>query len=208
MSHFMRAKDESGRLRTFTQSDVVHIWWLTPATTNFVFRVFLLPGPVFVVHRYERDIGYYFDDEGNRCWIPDGCCRKNDEWKVIPAAEAIELLLEYEQPPHPGVEHFFDERRLVGQVSTLKPRWDADARRLWFGDQICKQFRGPAPNQEKILAVFQEDDWPERIDDPFPNSAVVDRRQRLSDTVRRLKDTKCVRFEMDGTGEGVRWHRR
>src|SRR5947207_475841 len=36
---------------------------------------------------------------------------------------------------------------------------------------LVKHFRRPAPNQYLILDVFQEENWPERIDDPLPRLA-------------------------------------
>src|SRR5262249_44432444 len=48
-----------------------------------------------------------------------------------------------------------------------RPKWDADRRELWYGAVLCKRYRRPAPNQEKILAAFEEDGWPGRIDDPL-----------------------------------------
>ena len=63
-------------------------------------------------------------------------------------------------------------------------------------------------NQEAILAAFQEDGWPARIDDPLPPVAETDPKRRLSDTIKclnRKQQNALVRFSGDGTGEGVLW---
>ncbi|MCD4726882.1 MAG: hypothetical protein K8R46_04425 [Pirellulales bacterium] len=87
-----------------------------------------------------------------------------------------------------------------------KPKWDEDRRELFLNGMSCKRFRQPAQNQTRILAAFEECGWQSRIDDPIPPSKGVDRRDRLADTVRGLnKSCQGIRFELDGTGEGVIW---
>ncbi len=93
----------------------------------------------------------------------------------------------------------------LDQGSNRKPKWDPERRELSFNGTRCKSFRQPAPNQTRILVTFEECGWPSRIDDPIPPNA-VDRRDRLADTVRGLnKGCTGIRFELDGTGEGVIW---
>ncbi len=83
----------------------------------------------------------------------------------------------------------------------LKPVWDADRRELRYNGQLCKRYRQPAPNQEAILATFQDDGWPPRIDNPIGTDP-----QQLADAVRGLNGRPHgIVFERDGTGEGVRW---
>jgi hypothetical protein len=84
---------------------------------------------------------------------------------------------------------------------TPTPRWDADRRELWFGETLCKRYRRPAIHQEKILATFQEDNWPARIDDPLPPGAL---RQCLDSINSALKGSPLI-FEGDGTGCGILW---
>ena len=71
-----------------------------------------------------------------------------------------------------------------------------------------KQFRQPSGNQRLILQVFEQDGWPERIDDPLTGNGLEPKR-RLRDTVESLNDNHkaagLIRFEMDGTGTGVIW---
>ena len=73
---------------------------------------------------------------------------------------------------------------------------------------VVKRFRVPAPNQELILSVFEEERWPERLDDPLPASGGVDPRTRLHDAVNRLNRAQTnplLRFHGNGTGTGISW---
>lgn len=88
------------------------------------------------------------------------------------------------------------------------PHWDRDRQELRIGRYVVKRFKVPAPNQEVILAVFDEEGWPPRIDDPLPPRADLDSKRRLHDTINSLnrnQKTPLVRFLGDGTGQGVRW---
>ena len=89
-----------------------------------------------------------------------------------------------------------------------RPHWDASRRELRLGVTILKRFRRPAPNQELILTAFEEQDWPERIDDPLPHSRQVDPRHRLHETIKSLNQglkSGVIHFGGDGTGKGVLW---
>lgn len=86
------------------------------------------------------------------------------------------------------------------------PRWDRSRGQLRFAERIVKEFKLPAPNQETILSVFEEEGWPPRIDDPLP-PCDVDPRRRLHDTIKGLNGRQkypALRFMGDGSGEGVR----
>jgi len=85
------------------------------------------------------------------------------------------------------------------------PCWDSERRELRFHGRICKRFRQPAPNQTRVLDAFQEAGWPAKIDDPIPPQGDLDHRQRLADAVRGLNKNHGIRFELDGTGEGILW---
>lgn len=94
------------------------------------------------------------------------------------------------------------------EPDSLVPRWDSDLREFQYGGSIVKRFRTPSPNQETILAAFEEEGWPTRIDDPLPGAPEIDPKQRLHDTIKSLNRNQLdrrVRFRGDGTGEGVRW---
>jgi hypothetical protein len=87
------------------------------------------------------------------------------------------------------------------------PCWDSDRRELRLGDVIVKRFRQPAKNQETILAAFQEDGWPRRIDNPLPGNGDTDAVDRMHDAVKMLNrhTHRLFRFFSDGIGEGVLW---
>ena len=56
-----------------------------------------------------------------------------------------------------------------GQQTTskcVKPEWDKRLLELRVGDALVKRFRVPAPNQEIVLAVFQEEGRPVHIAHP------------------------------------------
>lgn len=93
-------------------------------------------------------------------------------------------------------------------VSASTPSWDRDRQELRLGDVVVKQFKVPAPNQERILATFEEEGWPVRIDDPLPPANDQDPKARLHDTIvslNRNQKRPLLRFYGDGTGQGVRW---
>lgn len=93
----------------------------------------------------------------------------------------------------------------------LKPTWNPARRELRWGDSLVKRFRQPSENQERVLSAFQEEGWPDRIDDPLPMKPGTSPKRRLGDTVVALNKkhvTKgVIKFERDGTGEGVLWSR-
>jgi hypothetical protein len=89
-----------------------------------------------------------------------------------------------------------------------RPKWDHQRRQLRLGTELVKEFKLPSPNQETVLAAFEEEGWPPRIDDPLPPVAHLDSRRRLHDTIKALNRKQkryLVRFRGDGSGEGIRW---
>lgn len=90
----------------------------------------------------------------------------------------------------------------------LRPRWDRARQELRLGDVVVKQFKVPAVNQERILAAFEEEGWPVRLDDPLPPQPDQDSKRRLHDTINALNRNQkepLVRFMGDGSGQGIRW---
>lgn len=92
---------------------------------------------------------------------------------------------------------------------SLTPQWHANRRILTVGNQIVKQFRVPAANQDRILTVFQEEEWADRIDDPLLKTA-IDPKRRLQAAIVCLNRNQAegqlwIRFRGDGTGMGVCW---
>lgn len=90
----------------------------------------------------------------------------------------------------------------------LLPMWDRDRQELKVGTILVKRFRVPAANQEAILAAFEEESWPARIDDPLPPHHEQSPKRRLQETIKSLNRNQkqgLIRFLGDGSGQGVRW---
>lgn len=108
-----------------------------------------------------------------------------------------------------------DEMNAAGETSaatddecSAKPLWDSDLRELRYETHIVKRYRVPSPNQQMVLASFEEEGWPTRVDDPLPPHPELDPKRRLHDTIKSLnrhQQNPLLRFYGDGTGEGVRW---
>jgi hypothetical protein len=95
-----------------------------------------------------------------------------------------------------------------GAMEKLVPTWDRDRQELRLAGVVVKQFKVPALNQEIILAAFEEEGWPVRIDDPLPPRPKQDPKRRLHDTINSLnrnQKQRLLRFLGDGSGQGVRW---
>lgn len=89
-----------------------------------------------------------------------------------------------------------------------RPIWDQQRRELRVGEIVVKQFRVPAANQEAILAAFEEEGWPVRVDDPLSPHPDQEPKTRLHHTINSLNRNQqhpLVRFAGDGSGQGVRW---
>jgi hypothetical protein len=102
----------------------------------------------------------------------------------------------------------FQPRESHRDTGTTLPHWDRDGRVLSVDGRTVKRFRVPSRNQEAVLAAFEEEGWPPRIDDPLPFRAGLDAKYRLHFTIRRLNHggkEQLIRFFGDGTGEGVCW---
>ena len=90
----------------------------------------------------------------------------------------------------------------------LVPKWDRDRQELSIGSIVVKRFKVPAVNQELVLAAFEEESWPARIDDPLPPSREQTPKRRLQETIKSLNRNQkrpLIRFLGDGSGQGVRW---
>jgi len=89
-----------------------------------------------------------------------------------------------------------------------RPGWDAERRELRCWGEVVKRFRQPAPEQEAILAAFEEEGWPPHIDDPLSPQPGRDAKDRLHQTIHNLnhhQQRTLIRFQGDGNGRGVHW---
>jgi len=85
------------------------------------------------------------------------------------------------------------------------PSWYKDRGELTFQSKIIKRIRSVsvAKNVVLILDAFQEENWPDRIDDPLSPSK---EQQRLHEAIKRLNNNlEMIRFRADGTGQGILW---
>ncbi|HRX80897.1 MAG TPA: hypothetical protein P5307_17635 [Pirellulaceae bacterium] len=101
--------------------------------------------------------------------------------------------------------------RMASDSPTIQPRWEAIRRELWLGDVVVKRLRVPAQNQECVLAAFEEENWPEHIDDPLPVHGDVDPKRRLHDVINRLNRSQIqplIGFHGNGNGQGIYWRLR
>jgi hypothetical protein len=97
-------------------------------------------------------------------------------------------------------------RQAIGEPITEMrdiPEWDAEAGELRFRNQIARRVdiaRGT--NIRLILDVFQEENWPPRIDSPFPPKS-----PKLAYAIESLNEgLSLIKFARDGTGGGLNWH--
>lgn len=93
-------------------------------------------------------------------------------------------------------------------TARLKPCWDSRRRELSLDGVVIKRFRVPAQVQELILSAFEEEGWPEYIDDPLPVRKDIDPNSRLHDAIYRLNRCqihRLLRFKGNGDGTAVSW---
>jgi len=96
----------------------------------------------------------------------------------------------------------------IAHPQPLTPTWDRYRQELKVGNTVVKRFRVPAANQEAILAAFEEEHWPPRIDDPLPPHREQSSKRRLQETIKSLNRNQkksMIRFLGDGSGQGVLW---
>ena len=148
-------------------------------------------------------------DSKSRNFVPDAelAFTKRSCFVLTAEGAAFARHLLYGDAEHngePALHLLHDER-----VSTPPtPTWDANLHELTVGLVLVKRFKWPALNQETLLAAFQEEGWPLRIDDPLAPQPEQDSKRRLHDTIKSLNRNqrhRLLRFKGDGTGEGVRW---
>ena len=127
--------------------------------------------------------------------------------QALPGDASVTNLIETHPSPNGQKAATAAEPEVVEQSL---PRWDSDRQELRLGKHLIKRFKLPAPNQEIILAAFEEEGWPVRIDDPIPQRRDQEPKRRLHDTIMALNRHRkkyLIRFTGDGSGQGVRWDR-
>jgi len=129
---------------------------------------------------------------------------------AVGAAAIRSLFAETTAPPQLDmVEPVTDENPVPGRPAQyLRPIWDAAHRELRYNGRLVKRFRVPARNQIAVLDAFQEDGWPEYIDDPIPPEHGIDPKHRLNVTIKSLNRNQLaplIRFHGNGSGLQVYW---
>jgi len=91
-----------------------------------------------------------------------------------------------------------------------QPTWAQAAHQLRVGALVVKIFKRAAANQELILSVFEEEGWPEWIDDPLPPAKGIRPGLRLKETVKSLnrhQENHLIHFSGDFVHGRIRWER-
>jgi hypothetical protein len=103
-----------------------------------------------------------------------------------------------------------DAGREPGPVTFPRcPVWIAARHVLLCREVVVKAFPARAKCQETILGAFEEEGWPEEIDDPLPPVAESSQKDHLHDVVRRMccgQAFPVVAFHTTGRGQQVRWN--
>lgn len=79
-----------------------------------------------------------------------------------------------------------------------RPKWDREARELWYGGILIKRFTGEPTLQELILDAFEEEGWPDEIFDPIPPTEAR-QEHRLRQIVYNLNQhhaVRCIEFHV------------
>jgi hypothetical protein len=91
----------------------------------------------------------------------------------------------------------------------LVPRYDAEARELWYGKRQLARFPVYGSYTTCILQAFEAAKWTqEEIDNPLPGYDESVRASRLRGAVRNLnRDVQAIRFQVSRGGRKLRWLR-
>jgi hypothetical protein len=89
-------------------------------------------------------------------------------------------------------------------ATLIRPHWDGW--RLWWGDEVVKEFGRAAPGQMAVLGEFERLGWPLQIDLRHLRPAGCARSHWARDTARNLNHgLRRLRFHADGTKHGLYW---
>lgn len=125
--------------------------------------------------------------------------RVSRERAVLDLAHQVELLSDRQY--HELLAHI----GAVDRSSLDRPSWNADRLELSLRGRVIRRIRSRTrgANIVRVLDVFEELKWPDRIDDPLRRGGDD---ERLRDTVKSLnRGLSGLRFRADGTGRGILW---
>ncbi|MBI2824771.1 MAG: hypothetical protein HYX69_08800 [Planctomycetia bacterium] len=117
------------------------------------------------------------------------------------------------RPPPPVATSMGAAARLLrpaprSQNGKHAPKWDRDRAELRVGNLVVRQYKVPSADQEIILAAFEEEHWPRRVDNPLPVQADPSPLRRLQDAVEALNGRQkhpLLQFLAEEDAAGVRW---
>ena len=141
-----------------------------------------------------------------RAFIPEPKMVLSERSCFVITPLGLQKLENWATTPAPGMNGSNGSHQAGSVISMLQPVWDTEKRELRLGPHLVKRFKWPAINQEAILRVFQEENWPRRIDDPLTPDPDICPKRRLHDTIKclnRRRINKYIKFRGDGTGQGV-----
>lgn len=88
------------------------------------------------------------------------------------------------------------------QEPAIRPRWEAEARRLWYGEIVCRDFsKRRAWAQMDIVVAFHRAEWESPIRAPFSEKTL---RDNIASLNRGLKQESPIVFEPHGP-ERMAW---
>lgn len=135
-----------------------------------------------------------------------GLCRR--ACLILTDLGAAEIARRLATRRNSAAESPTDDAPTVAADAKPRPRWDSGRRELCVGDTVVKRFKVPAPNQELILQVFEEEGWPPFIDDPLQPAPNIDPQHRLRATIKSLnrsQSRQMIRFHGNGGGQVIYW---
>lgn len=88
-----------------------------------------------------------------------------------------------------------------------KPHWDKPARELRFRGAVVRKVPKLARSRNivRILDTFEDDGWPQEIDDPLTSGGSDERRRRTVETLNKMMLKTWMWFECNGDGTGFIW---
>jgi hypothetical protein len=103
--------------------------------------------------------------------------------------------------PSPAVSPGPAEDR--SDTQQVRPRWDEQQRTLYFGEVLCRKFGKHAPDQEALLAAFEEAGWPELLRNaPLEGDSLACVIKRLNDSL----ENAPLRFRRGGVKKSACWY--
>lgn len=108
--------------------------------------------------------------------------------RMSPAERLLYLGMVKPEQPESAKKEVVDPEREI-------PHWDADQSELSYRGLVVRRLRPIAKGPRNILSAFEEEGWPARIDVGELTRAVRTLNEKLTP----------LRFERDGSGDGVRW---